>query len=247
MKAIKIAKFLNGELDTNNIEDSSCNGLQVENEGEITKIGFAVDACLETFQKAKEAGCNMIIVHHGMIWDGLKYIKGDYFKKIKFLIDNNIALYAAHLPLDKHEEYGNNAQIARLLDLKDIKGFGFYNGIQIGFSGTINTTLEKIKHTLQENGMKTLSLDFGSQEIKKIAIISGGGSKEVFQASAIEADLYITGEPLHFVYHFAKENKLNVIFGGHYETEVFGVKALMPLMKEKFNTEVEFIDIPTLI
>lgn len=213
-------------------EDSSCNSLQVENNGKIIKIGFAVDACLETFQKARDVGGQMLVVHHGMIWEGLKHIKGDYYKKIKFLLDNNIALYVAHLPLDKHEKYGNNIQIANILKLKEIKPFGFYNGVQIGFSGETETTLNLVKEILKEKGMRTISLDFGSQDIKKIAIVSGRGSKEVFQASAIKADLYITGEPLHFVYHFAKENQLNVIFGGHYETEVFGVKALMPLLKK---------------
>jgi len=247
MNALEITKFLNDLLDVNHIEDSSSNGLQLENSGEIEKIGFAVDACLETFQKAKEAGCNMIIVHHGLIWDGLKYIKGNTYRQIKYLIENNMALYAAHLPLDKHETYGNNAGLAQIFDLKDIKPFGFYHGTMIGCYGNTNLPLDKVKDIMKSNGLKTESLDFGPQQIKKIAIISGGASSEVYQAAALGVDLYITGEPLHFVYHFAKENNLNVIFGGHYETEVFGVKALMPLLSEKFKTETVFIDVPTTI
>ncbi|MBU0457530.1 MAG: Nif3-like dinuclear metal center hexameric protein [Nanoarchaeota archaeon] len=247
VKVEQISKLLDEELDINSIEDNSCNGLQVENTGEITKIGFAVDACIETFEKAVISGCQMLVVHHGMIWDGIKFIKGDTYKKIKYLMDNNLALYAAHLPLDMHNKYGNNIKLAEMLNLQEIKNFGYHNGKTIGFSGNAETSLEEVKRRLEENNIKTQSLDFGPNKIKKIAIVSGGASKDVFQAVAIKADLYITGEPLHFAYHFAKENKINVIFGGHYETEVWGVKALMPLLKEKFNVEVEFIDVPTSI
>ena len=241
----EITKFLNEELDVHNIEDSSCNGLQVENTKEIKKIAFAVDACQETFEKSVEAGCQMLIVHHGIIWDGLKYIKGNTYRKIKFLIEKNLSLYAAHLPLDKHHLYGNNIQLAKLLNLKEIKPFGYYNSITIGFMGETKSTLEEIQNMLKENGILTNTLAFGNKEIKKVAIISGGATKELSQAISVGADLYITGEHSHFAYHMAKENKINVIFGGHYETETWGVKALMPLLKEKFNVDVEFIDVPT--
>ena len=106
--AKEIAEFLNKELETNTIEDKSCNGLQIENQGEITKIGFAVDACLESFEKAAEAGCQMIITHHGMIWDKSKPVKGNYYKRIKLLFEKNLAVYGVHLPLDRHDKYGNN-------------------------------------------------------------------------------------------------------------------------------------------
>ncbi|MBU0460516.1 MAG: Nif3-like dinuclear metal center hexameric protein [Nanoarchaeota archaeon] len=242
--AKEINNFLNEELNINDIEDTSSNGLQIENNGEIKKIGFAVDACLETFQKAVQLGCQMLIVHHGMIWEGLKYIKGDTYRKIKYLIENNLAVYASHLPLDRHEKYGNNAELARILELKTIKPFGYHNNRTIGFMGETETTLTKIKETLEKNNMKTTTLNFGPEQIKKVALVSGGGSKELYQAIAVGADLYITGESLHFTYHTAKENKINVIFGGHYQTEVWGVQALIPLLKEKFNVETEFIDVP---
>lgn len=243
--AKKITEFLNEELQIYDIDDSSCNGLQVENSGEITKVGFAVDACRETYEKAAQAGCQMLIVHHGMIWDGLKSIKGNIYQNIKFLISNNLALYGVHLPLDLHNKYGNNVELARILNLQNLKAFGYHRRKALGFIGETATILNEIKRILQENKIKTESLDFGPNEIKKVAIISGGGSKELVQAISAGADLYLTGESLHFAYHLAKENKINVIFGGHYETEVFGVKALMPLLKEKFNVETEFIDVPT--
>ncbi len=247
VNAKQIAEFLDEELDITIIEDSSSNGLQVENTGEITKIGFAVDACMETFQKAFHSGCQMIIAHHGMIWNGIKYIKGNTYQNIKYLISNNLALYAAHLPLDMHNKYGNNARLAELLNLNELKAFGYFNGKAIGFIGETKTTLEQVKQTLLEKGMKTIALPFGPNEIKKVAIVSGAAPKEAYQAISAKADLYFTGEPSHYLHHLAKENNLNIIFGGHYETEVWGVKALMPLLQEKFKIEVEFINVPTII
>ncbi len=248
MATIKeISEFLNIELEINGIEDTSCNGLQVENKGDVKKIGFAVDACQESFEKAIQSGCQMLVVHHGMIWDGIKSVKGDTYTRLKYLISNNLALYAAHLPLDMHNKYGNNIQIANLLDLKELKAFGFHNGKAIGFMGNSEKYLDEIKNKLRKNGMKTLSLDFGKEKINKVAIVSGGAARDLYQAIAVGVDLFITGEPLHYCHHLAKENNINVIFAGHYETEVWGVKALMPVLKEKFNVEVEFIDVPTII
>jgi dinuclear metal center YbgI/SA1388 family protein len=246
--AIEIAEFLDRELDINGIEDNSSNGLQVENTGEIKKIGFAVDACLETFQQAVETGCQMVMVHHGMLWNFSKYyLTGANYEKVKFLVESNLALYAAHLPLDMHPTYGNNIQLATLLGLQNIQPFGSHHGTPIGFVGDKTTTLKEIKDILKKNKIQTLTLPFGKEKIKTIAIISGGAAKEVEEAIAKKADLYITGEPMHHVYHLAKEANINVIFGGHYETEVWGVKALMPILKDKFKVKVEFIDIPTLI
>ena len=244
VNAKEIAEFLNSELKIHDIEDSSCNGLQVENEVEIKKIGFAVDACLESMKKAKDASCQMLITHHGMIWEGIKYIKGDTYKKVSFLIKNDLALYAAHLPLDRHEEHGNNIKLADMLGLRNIGPFGFHNGKPIGFIGETNTTLEEIKNKLTENNLRTDCFCHGNNEIKKIAIISGNGKGEVYQAVLAGADLYLTGEKNYKYHNLAKENNFNVICAGHYATETLGVKALMLLLKEKFNVEVEFIDNP---
>lgn len=247
VNAKEISGFLNEELKVKNFEDYANNGLQVENTEEIKKIGFSVDASLETFEKAKEAGCQMLITHHGMMYKGLTHINGHHYERVKFLIENNIAVYCAHLPLDAHPIHGNNIQIVNILKLKKIKPFGEHHNQTIGYQGEFSGTLEDVKKALEENGMKTRSLDFGKKEIKTVAIISGGAAENTFEAIQKGVDLYITGESSQYLHHLAKENKINVIFGGHYETEVFGVKALMPLLKEKFNVEVEFIDVPTLV
>ncbi|MBI4981115.1 Nif3-like dinuclear metal center hexameric protein [Candidatus Woesearchaeota archaeon] len=246
--AIEIAEFLDQELDINGIEDNSSNGLQVENTGEIKKIGFAVDACLETFQQAVEAGCQMLIVHHGLFWSFNKfYLIGSDYKKVKFALENNLAVYVAHLPLDLHPQYGNNAQLAKLLNLQKVEPFLKEKGKYLGWLGETSFTLKEIKKVLEKNKIQTLTLPFGKDKVKKVAIVSGGAAADVTEAIAKKADLYITGEPMHHVYHQAKEADINVIFGGHYETEVWGVKALMPVLKAQFKVKVEFIDVPTLI
>jgi dinuclear metal center YbgI/SA1388 family protein len=242
--AKEIAEFLNKELDINCIEDKSCNGLQMENQGEITKIGFAVDACLETFEKSAEAGCQMLVVHHGMIWDRSKPIRGNNYKRLKILFEKNLSLYGVHLPLDKHDKYGNNIVLANLLGLTEIKPFGFHGKKTIGFYGSIETNLEEIKAKLTANGMKTDSFCYGPKEIKKVAIVSGSFGEGAYQAISLGADLYLTGEKKYNYLQLAKENNFNIICGGHYATETVGVKALMPLLKEKFNVKVEFIDNP---
>ncbi|MBT4935794.1 Nif3-like dinuclear metal center hexameric protein [Candidatus Woesearchaeota archaeon] len=245
--SIDIAQFLNKELQIyNGMEDSSCNGLQVQNTGNVTKVGFAVDACMETFQKAAESGCHMLITHHGLIWYGIKSVTRKNYTNIKFLFDNNLALYGVHLPLDMHPLYGNNIQLAKMLGLKDVRPFGRYKK-EYGYVGKTNTTLKKVQSILQKNGMKTDTLAFGKERIRSVAIVSGGAASDTDEAIKRNVDLFVTGEPLHYVYHLAKEAKINVIFGGHYETEVWGVKALMSVIKRKFKVNVEFIDVPTSI
>ena len=246
-KLSEIKQFLDEELKINEIKDVSSNGLQVENEKEIKKIGFAVDACMETFQKAKKAGCDLLIVHHGIIWHSLKTITGIEYRQIKYLFENNMALYAAHLPLDMHREYGNNVQLAKLLGVKVTKDFFEYDGVKVGVIGETNSTLEEMQNKLKKNNMPALTLPFGNKQIKTVAICSGGGSAGIREAISEKADLLVVGEAVHYVYHYAKEGKINVIFNGHYESEVWGVKALMKPIKEKFKTDVEFIDVPTTI
>ncbi len=247
LTAKTIAAFLDGKLKTAEITDKSNNGLQVDNEVEVRRIGFAVDASLETFKKALDTQCQMLIVHHGIIWGGINSIVGTTYRRVSFLIDNQLALYASHLPLDLHPEYGNNIQLAKILKLSQPRVFGKYEGVDIGFIGETKCLLEDLKKIMLQNGMQTLSLDFGKLQISTVAIVSGGASDLLPQAVEAGADLFITGEPAHYAYHEAKENGINVIFGGHYETETWGVKALMPLLQKEFKVETEFLDVPTLL
>ena len=182
-KLNKITKFLNKELNVKKIKDSSKNGLQVKAKKDVKKIGFAVDACISTFEKAKKAKCDLLIVHHGLLWKKQKDILGLKKKRVDYLRKKEISLYASHLPLDLHKEYGNNIQLANMLNLKKINKFGKYHGKYIGYKGVTKTTMSKIGDILNKK-LKTKStiLNFGKKQIKTIGIVSGGGSDAIIDA-----------------------------------------------------------------
>ena len=241
----EVVEFLDGELGIKDVEDSSNNGLQVSGSKEVKKIAFAVDACMEVFEKAKDF--DMIIIHHGISWDdSLKYLTGINYLRVKFLVDNNISLYAAHLPLDKHPKHGNNAELCRIFELKHIHGFGDYHEQVIGFAGEKEISLKDfVKEINKKLNTECKVFDFGNEKIKDIGIVSGGGSSALNEAIEKGLDCFVTGEVPHQAYQLAKEGKINLIAAGHYATETLGVKALMNLVKERFKVEVKFIDAPT--
>ena len=245
-----LVSHLNSILSISDIPDDSCNGLQVEGGGEIVTIGLAVDACLAVFEKAVENKCQMLVVHHGLIWRGLTSIRGIVKRQIEFLIRHDLNLYAVHLPLDLHPELGNNIALARSIGLLDIKPFGAYRGRTIGFMGTAAQPM-----SVEEIGNKVglvvgggfSSLPFGKRLNRTVAIISGGGSEALPEAIEKGVDCFITGESDHRNHHLALEGKINVLYCGHYHTETPGVKALGEHLEKKFDVKTIFIDEPTLV
>lgn len=248
MKLKDLVKYINDLLAVKEISDSSQNGLQVEKNGSVSRIGIAVDASLATFKKAKKRKVDFLIVHHGLFWSKPVEITGLYYKRISYLIKNDIALYGAHLPLDLHSELGNNAQIAKALHLLNVEPFGEYHGVPIGVMGKIAKSEKASEYVkMLENRFK-VEFDkylFGKKRIRKIGIVSGGGDSLVEDAVKSGLDLFISGELGHSTYHVMKEYKINCVFGGHYFTETFGVKALGNHLKEKFGIPVVFLDVPT--
>jgi len=242
MNSKELLEFLNKRFQNDFWDESyAINGLQVEAPKEIDKIVFAVDASLELFEKSKDA--DLIIVHHGLFWKGAnQVITKNMFKKAKTLLDNNIGLYAIHLPLDYDNELGNNAEIIKTLNLNYLKDFNQVGKIaqtkqEISFEEFNNLVKEKINPN-------TKSLKFNNK-VSKVAIVSGSGAKSIYEAINENCDTLITGDQSHAIYHEAKENNINLIFSGHYATEVFGVKALMKELENKFKLKCEFINIPT--
>jgi dinuclear metal center YbgI/SA1388 family protein len=243
MKLNPIVKFLNKELKVKSIKDISKNGLQVRASENIDKVGLATDACMDVFKKAKNRGCDLIIVHHGLFWKEKKDVSHITKDRVKFLKKNKISLYTVHLPLDKNIKYGNNAEILRLLNVKPKELFN-----EVGYLGYLNKTrsLSSITEELNRKlKTKCKVLKFGKKNIKKIAVVSGYGAPDVLEAIKKNVDLFITGETSHSYYDDAEEGKINVIFGGHYKTETVGVKALGILLKKKFNLKTIFIDSST--
>ena len=243
-KLSSVKRFLDKELNVKKIKDSSKNGLQVKCKLEVKKIGFAVDGCLSTFEKAKKAKVDLLIVHHGIKWKGQKYPKLAK-KRENFLKKNNISLYGAHLPLDAHAKYGNNIGLASILGLKNIKKFGRYSGQKVGYKGELKNkvNINQISKILNKKLETKCSVyPLGNNQIKKIAIVSGGGSSSLEEAKRENQDCFLIGEIDLGSYNRAKDYKINLITGGHYATETLGVKALMEPLKEKFNIQTIFIE-----
>jgi dinuclear metal center YbgI/SA1388 family protein len=229
--------------------DNSLNGIQVDNDGApVRKIAFAVDAAMETFEQAAAAGAGMLFVHHGLFWGAPARVAGNLRRRLKFLLERDICLYAAHLPLDQHPEMGNNACLAGLLGLENLEPFGTYHGRKIGYKGVFPkaVTLEEAVKKIGFMGRPPLGVfPFGKSEIKSAAVVSGGAADEARQAIEEGLDLYLTGEASHQVYHDCLEGKLSMIAGGHYNTEVWGLRALMRHCAAELGIDADFIDVPT--
>ena len=250
MKKEFLISFLYDYFNIGNISDVSQNGLQVDSsKSEIRKIAFAVDANLETICAAASQKADMLFVHHGMFWSHSLTITGNHYNRIAALIRNDIALFGVHLPLDLHKKVGNNSVMAKKLGLEDITEFGMYKGINIGWMGTHREGLEinecaRLLGFNAENDMK--AYEFLKKKNRKIAIVSGGAADDVSQAASAGADLFISGEHSHTAYSTAKENGVNMLLGGHYKSEIFGVQATSEMLKNRFpELECVFLDLPS--
>jgi dinuclear metal center YbgI/SA1388 family protein len=247
----KLDSFFRSFLDIEGFAaaDNSMNGIQIGNDGgEIGKIAFSVDACLETFERAAEMGAGMIFVHHGLFWGSSLPLAGNHRQRIKCLLDHNICLYAVHLPLDQHPKMGNNAALAELLGLEGIEPFGEYHGKKVGYKGFFPQPLsvDQAAKKIAFSDRPPLGVyPFGKKENKNCAVVSGGMAKGALMALEEGVDLYITGEMSHQIYHECLEGKLNMIAGGHYSTEVWGVRAVMRHCAEELHIDTVFIDNPT--
>ena len=232
-------------------EPNAVNGLQVENaSGRVERIVAAVDASLETIQGASAGrkGSALLLVHHGLFWDGSIPVTGRRYRRVRSLMDSDTALYAAHIPLDVHPEVGNNAVLARDLGLTDTQPFDLYKGVSIGVQGalarpigreTLGQTLEQLLST------KARLIPGGPPESRRIGIITGAAGGRIAAARDAALDTYITGEGAHHTYFDAMEFGVNVIYAGHYATETVGVKALAQHLGTRFNLPWEFHHHPT--
>ncbi|WP_041400949.1 Nif3-like dinuclear metal center hexameric protein [Salinispira pacifica] len=255
MNISQLDRWLKEELNMEQFSriDNSKNGLQVSRrEQKISTAAFAVDASLETFRRCEDIGADILIVHHGLFWGREELLTGYHYERIRFLMEHDIALYAIHLPLDAHPSLGNNAGIAASLGLSDVKPFGLHKGIPIGMAGRLDRPMELF--AIQQklfgfDGNVIASLPFGPDEISSVAIVSGGAAFDVDEAIEKGYDLFITGDASHTIYHRCLEAGINVIFAGHYLTEVWGVKLLMEHLLKGPGSEAgihaEFIDVPT--
>lgn len=248
MKLSQIVTWLDGLLEIDIIEDISLNGLQVGDvNADIQKVAYAVDSGMQIFEQAAIANAQLLFVHHGLFWGKPLAVTRAHYDRVKFLMEHGIALYAAHLPLDKHSQLGNNTGIVQALALEEVKPFGTYHGQEIGWQGQFKdvTNLDAVVKQLGLIQEDVVTWDFGVKDILTVAIISGDAPNEVRQAIDAGIDLYITGETSHALYHECKEAKINVLFAGHYNTEIFGPRLVAEKISKDLGLETEFINVPT--
>jgi dinuclear metal center YbgI/SA1388 family protein len=229
--------------------DNAENGLQLENNGNVTKIAASVDAGLMPLQQAAQVKADLLLCHHGLFWSPITPIKDHNYKKIKTAMDNNIAVLSAHLPLDCHPEIGNNALLAKALNLEVIDTFLEYKGTHYSFicqsSGCTRMMLTERLKTLFPKTFS--SILYGSETPEKIAILTGSGQSAVPYLKAHNIDTLITGELKQHHFNMAQEMELNLYPCGHYATETFGVKALAEELANHFKIEWTFLDQDCLI
>ena len=232
--------------------DISLNGIQIQNSRpdskEIKKVAFAVDACEATALAAAKSGADLLFVHHGLFWGHCQTVTGSQYKRLAAFIKNDLALCAYHIPLDANNPYGNNYGLAARLGLEECQPFGIWRGMTIGVKGLLPDELgiDEIAQKILRPGKKPSSIiALGKKNIKTVGIISGGASEDVADAVSQGLDCYITGEFAHEDYHIARENNINVIAGGHYETETIGVSLVMQKVQSELGLECIFVDIPT--
>lgn len=251
LTTVKLDAFFKSFLEIEDFAsiDNSLNCIQVDNDGEVIhRIAFGVDAAMETFEQAAAVNAGMLFVHHGLFWGEPARIAGNLRQRIKFLLDHNICLYAVHLPLDQHPKLGNNAVMTELLGLENIEPFGVYHGRKIGYKGTFSkpVTIEEAVKKISFMGRPALGVfPFGKKDITSAAVLSGGAAANAREAIEDGVDLFVTGESSHQVYHDCLEGRLNMIAGGHYSTEVWGLQAVMRHCRTELGIDTEFIDIPT--
>ena len=222
------------------------NGLQVENSGRVSKIGAAVDASTRTFDAAIAEEIDLMIVHHGLFWTGVQPITGAFRRQLTRLLEHDIALYSAHLPLDVHPTVGNNAQLAATIELRDTQPFLETKGQLVGLKTHTAIARDELVRRLERSlGGSVTAFLYGPAQTACIGIVTGGAGSEIYSVARERIDTFITGEAPHWAAVAAEELQINLLLGGHYATETFGVKALAAHLAERCALPWKFIDAPT--
>lgn len=243
-----VVDFLDTHLEVDRIPDfpHALNGLQVQGSGPVRRVALAVDASQAVINLVN-GRADLLIVHHGLFWGGLRPLTGPNYRRVKALIDGGIALYSVHLPLDLHSEVGNSAILARRLGFAEpLYPFGDYKGTPIGWCGKLGLSTDEVEKRLTEITKGPVrTLNGGPDWIAKAGVVTGAGASTLTEAAEAGLDAIITGEAQHHHAIEAKELGVTVFLGGHYATETFGVQAVGKLLEDKFGVESFFVDSPT--
>ncbi len=224
------------------------NGLQLESSGEVKKIVAAVDACLPVIESACEQKADLLVVHHGLFWQGAQKIEGALYRKLKLAMEHGLAIYSAHIPLDVHPELGNNAQMmAQLGFMENCEPFAPWKGIDLGIRAEVNMTRDDLVQKIGGiTGANVHVCPGGPSDLRRVGVVTGGAGSQIYEMAATGIDTFVTGEGPHWSYTSAEELGVNLIYAGHYATETFGVKALAQRWCDSFESLTwSFIDHPT--
>jgi dinuclear metal center YbgI/SA1388 family protein len=244
----ELCSYLDDYLRIREVPDypQALNGLQVENAGRVAHVAVAVDATEATARGAVRSGADLLLVHHGLFWDGNQPLVGRRYRRVRALLEGGVAVYSVHLPLDVHPEVGNNVVLARALGIEIGGSFGEYKGHPLGVWGRLEISREALCARLDETlGRRVKLVPGGPERIQRVGVITGDAGSMV--AAAVEAglDAFITGEGAHHNYFDAEEGGINLFLGGHYATEVWGVRALGQHLQEQLGLRWTFLDHPT--
>ena len=244
MKIDALNNYLNTLLQPERFSDYCPNGLQVEGKPEINKIVTGVTASMALLQAALQANADAVLVHHGYFWRGEPLpIIGIKKRRIQFLLQHDINLFAYHLPLDMHPELGNNVMLAKQLGLQVTSWAGEKNMlalVELNQAQTLQTFASMVENMLQRKPQVIGDLQ---KPIKRIAICTGAAQGYIEQAVAAGADCYISGEISEQTVHVARESGMSYISAGHHATERYGIQALGEHLAQKFDLQHQFIDL----
>ena len=246
----EVAAALDAELRTGEIPDwpGAHNGLQVPNAaGRVTRFAAAVDANPTTVARAAAHGAALLLVHHGLVWNRARPQRGAAGEMWRRMISAGVGVYAAHLPLDVHPALGNNALLARALGLENPEPFLLTKGVPVGLKAPLALPREELIRRLESatGGATVRACPGGPAVSRVVGVVTGGAGGELREAAAAGVDTFVTGEGPHWTFGLAEELGVNVLYGGHYATETFGVRALAEWASARWGLPWEWIDHPS--
>lgn len=244
-----IIDFLDAELEIDGFEDHCPNGLQVPSHRPVSTVATGVSASLELIDRARDAGAELVLAHHGLFWDfHSRALTPGLARRLSVLLGEGIALAGYHLPLDAHPRLGNNALLADGLGLRERRPFGVHRGRALGVVGRLPDAGLNARGLVAQiedlTGREALWLDCGPDTVETLGIVSGAAASDFRAAIAAGLDAFLTGEPAEHVTAEAREAGVHFIAAGHHATETFGVRALGDLLAQRFDVGHVHIDVP---
>ncbi|MBB5350366.1 dinuclear metal center YbgI/SA1388 family protein [Haloferula luteola] len=243
-----VCEWMDRELRIREIPDYSgaVNGLQLENDRPVLRVAAAVDASLPVMEEAVRQDVDLLVVHHGLFWQGARPLVGGNYRKWKTAIEGGLAVYSAHLPLDVHGEWGNNILLAQAIGLQVTGSFLEWKGLPIGLLGEMESHREDLRKRLETAVAGPVHVcPGGPEDLGLVGLCTGGAGSQIAEAAERGVRTLITGEGPHWSFPLAEELGVNVFYAGHYATETFGVRRLVAELGRKFSLETQFLDHPS--